>query len=168
MPAVDFRKYDFSVGRINDSGKSVGRRVYWKLFAIENHVRIIVHSVLTAQISSDWWASATDPGLQGQVQARKAEYANQPWHTAPGQHEIYYTFLPDLTKIIAANSHLFLPIIPDIDQWVSRLEQVKVPRNIVGHMNWPSLTDRKRIDVCYNDIRELTLHLVRSGFGVAI
>jgi len=168
MPPADFRNYAFSAGRIDSCGQSVGRRAYWKLYAIENHVRIIVHSVLTAQINPNWWASAADPGLQGQVQQRQADYANQPWHTTPGRHEIYFIFLSDLIKIIVAHSHLFLPIIPDIDQWIARLEQVRVPRNIVGHMNWPHLTDRRRIDVCYADIRALTRHLVNSGFGIAI
>lgn len=58
-----------------------------------------------------------------------------------------------------ANSNLFLPLIPDIDQWMARIEQIRLPRNVVAHMNWPSQTDRQRIDVFYNDVRSLAAHL---------
>jgi hypothetical protein len=91
------------------------------------------------------------------------EYASRPWHSTPGKHDVYYTFLSDLSKIITVNSHLFKPIIPDIDQWIARIEQVRLPRNIVGHMNWPSATDRQRIDVCHADLQQLVQQLVSQG-----
>jgi hypothetical protein len=86
----------------------------------------------------------------------------------PGRHAIYYTLLSELSKIIAANGHLFEPIVPEIDQWIARLEQVRIPRNIVGHMNWPSDTDRQRIDVCHSDLQELVKHLATKGLNLSI
>lgn len=171
MPeTADFRNYAFDTGRVDSSGKDVGRKVYWKLYAIENLVRLIVHSVLTAQYGPGWWSVAVDPGIQGQVRTRMAEYAKQPWHSTPGKHEIYYTFLLDLNKVITANSHLFRPVIPDIDQWVAKIEQVRLPRNIVGHMNWPNATDRTRIDVFYADIQHLVSQLANTlaNTGVSV
>lgn len=169
MPrTADFRGYAIDAGRLDSSGKYVGRKVYWKLYAIENLIRIIVHSVLTAQVGSNWWNVAVDPGIQGSVRTRMAEYAKQPWHSTPGKHEIYYSFLSDLNKIITANSHLFKPHIADIDQWIARIEQVRLPRNIVGHMNWPSATDRNRIDVFYADIQHLVGHLLTTTLSLAI
>jgi len=169
MPrTLDFRNYSFATSRIDASGKNVGRRVYWKLYAIENVVRIIVHSILTAQISPNWWTVAVNSGIQGRVCSRMAQYANQPWHTPPGRHEVYYTFLPDLNEIIRANSHLFRPHVRDIDQWIARIEQIRLPRNIVGHMNWPSTIDRNRIDVFHADITHLATQLITRGMTLAI
>ena len=160
MPKVaDFRNYAFDRAKLDASGKDVWRKVYWKLYAIENLVRIVVHSILTAQIGANWWTTAVDPSLQGQVRSRRASYSIQPWHSTPGKHEVYYIFLSDLNKIITPNSHLFEPHIRDIDQWIARIEQIRIPRNIVGHMNWLSTVDRTRIDVFYADIQHLIARL---------
>ena len=97
-----------------------------------------------------------------------ASYAQKPWHSTPGKHEIYYTFLGDLNEIIRANSHLFAPAIPDIDQWMARLEQIRLPRNIVGHMNWLTTADRKRVDVLHSDLQALLRQLVTAGVTIQI
>lgn len=169
MPSTqDFRTFAFDPERVDAAGKNVGQRVYWQLYVIENLVRVIVHSVLNAQVGANWWTVAVDPGIQGSVTRRRADYANRPWHSTPGRHEIYYAFLSDLNKIITANSHLFRPIISDIDQWIARIEQVRLPRNIVGHMNWPGRTDRQRIDVVHADLHQLTQQLIASGTVLSI
>ena len=169
MPAAtDYRNYTFDRGRVDTAGKNIGGRVYWKLYAIENLVRVVAHSVLTAQAGPNWWTVAVDPKLRKRVEDRMNDYASRPWHSTPGKHDIYYTFLSDLNKIITANSHLFKPVIPDIDQWVARIEQVRLPRNIVGHMNWPSATDRQRTDVCHADLQQLVHHLASSGVTLSI
>jgi hypothetical protein len=168
----DFRTYAFDASRIDASGKDVGRRVYWKLYAIENVLRVIVHSVLVVQVGPKWWTVAVDPTIQNKIQNLMGDYAKRPWHSTPGKHEIYYTFLGDLNRILTANSHLFQPLIPDIDQWIARIEQVRFPRNIVGHMNWLTPTDRTRIDVFFADVQHLVTHisaqLSSSGHSLSI
>lgn len=159
----DFRTYAFDRARVDAAGRNIGSRVYWKLYAIENLLRVLVHSVLTAQAGANWWTVTVEPKLRRRVADRMKEYASRPWHSTPGKHDVYYTFLSDLSKIITVNSHLFKPIIPDIDQWVARIEQVRLPRNIVGHMNWPSTTDRQRIDVCHADLQQLVQQLASQG-----
>jgi len=169
MPSTnDFRSYAFDHNRIDAAGKNIGGKVYWKLYAIENLVRVIVHSILTVQAGPNWWSITVNPFIQGNVGRRMADYVNRPWHSTPGRHDIYYAFLSDLSKIITANSHLFMPVIPDIDQWIARIEQVRLPRNIVGHMNWPSKTDRQRIDVVHSDLQHLAQQLVGSGTALII
>ncbi|HEV2111384.1 MAG TPA: hypothetical protein VGT99_08525 [Gammaproteobacteria bacterium] len=164
MAAIkDFRAYAFDHQKVEASGKNIGSRVYWKLFAIENLVRVLVHSILLEQAGSIWWNQVVDPAFQRQINGRVRSYAAQPWHSVPGSHDIYYTYLSDLNKIISSNSHLFEIRIPDIDQWIARIEQVRVPRNVVGHMNWPSAVDRQRIDVFYSDIKALLNGLVKAG-----
>jgi hypothetical protein len=160
--ATDFRDHGFDAKRIDAAGKDVGKHVYWKLYAIENLIRIVVHSVLTAQLGGNWWDLVADPDQKKEIAKLKRKYSNAPWHSAPGRHEVYYIYLSDLTKILTANSPQFAPHIPDIDQWTARLEQIRVPRNVVGHMNWLTATDRVRIDVCYSDIQQLVAKLATS------
>jgi hypothetical protein len=138
------------------------------LYAIENLFRIIVHSVLTVQIHPNWWSYVISNYKDGKVQAIKQDYANQPGSTLPGSHDIYYLFLSDLTKIISDHSHLFIVFIPDINQWIIKLEQVRLPRNIVGHMNWPSVVDRSRIDKTYRDTKSLIRRFSNSGINIII
>ena len=157
--ASDFRNYAFDTKRVSLSGKDLGGKVYSKLYAIENLIRILVHSVLTAQLGQNWWAVAADPQLRKDVSKRMASYGNRPWHSTPGKHEVYYVYLSDLTKILTTNSAQFLPHIPDVDQWTARLEQIRLPRNIVGHMNWLTNIDRNRIDVCLADVEQLVAKL---------
>lgn len=157
MPPIrDFRILaQFDQKAVDTSGKSVGKRVYWKLYVIENLYRIIIHSILSSQISQNWWCFATDSGIQSKAEGFKKKYLSRPWHTTPGPHEIYYVDLYDLNEIIRANSHLFSPVIQDIDQWIVKIESIRLPRNVVAHMNFPSQTDRQRIDTLYKDLKTL-------------
>lgn len=154
-PATDFRLYSFDPSRVESSGKYVGRNIYWKLHFIENIFRVIINSVLSAQIGPEWWATAVDGKIRARAKRFKKDYLKRPWHTAPGSHNIYYVHLQDLNEIMRANSHLFLPVLPEIDSWIARIEQLRLPRNIVCHMNFPNPTDRKRIDVFWFDCKSL-------------
>jgi len=140
----------------------MGGKVYPKLYAIENLIRIVVHTVLTVQLGNNWWSLTADPALQKNVSKRMTSYRKQPWHSAPGRHEVYYVYLSDLTKILTTHSGAFLPHIPDIAQWTARLEQIRVPRNIVGHMDWLTNTDRRRIEVCLDDVEQLVVKLASN------
>lgn len=165
--AADFRGVAFDVARVDAAGKDVGRHVYWKLYAIENLVRVVVTSVLTAMVGPNWWNLTVDPSLQKKINDRMKDYDKVPWHSKPGKHELYYALLSDLNRVIATNSHLFKQkYIPDIDQWIARIEQVRMPRNVVGHMNWLTPTDRKRIDVFYDDIQNLIVGLRNVGLAL--
>ncbi len=168
MPAADFRTCAFDVANVDSSGKDVGRKVYWKLYAVENLIRVVVHSVLTAEINPKWWSVAVNPDIQESVTKFMTRDAKRPWHSRQGRHEIYYTYLSDLSEIMRANSNLFLVHIPDVDQWIARIEQALLPRNIVGHMNWLNATDRMRIDVFYDDFQALIRKLASSGFTFMI
>jgi hypothetical protein len=121
-----------------------------------------------SQIGKDWWDVAVDPAIIASVARRKRDYEKSPWHSSPGGHSVYFAFLSDLGKIMLSNSHLFLPSIPDVDAWIARIEQVRIPRNVVGHMNWPSKTDRQRIDVFHADIHILVNHLSKSSIPLTI
>jgi hypothetical protein len=161
MPkAKDFRRTtNFDPARIRSSGKHIGSHVYWKLYASENLIRVIIHSVLSSQVGLTWWSLAVEPRIQQKAQGFRTSYSARPWHNMPGHHDVYYVDLSDLNNIIRANSHLFAPAIPDIDQWIARIEQSRLPRNVVAHMNWPTDTDSKRIDVLFADLQALAAKL---------
>ena len=70
MPTTnDFRGYAFDPGRVDAAGKNVGQKVYWKLYVIENLVRVMAHSILTVQVGTNWWTVAVDPGIQAAYNA---------------------------------------------------------------------------------------------------
>lgn len=169
MPSTaDFRTLQqFNLAGIHKSGRNVGTTVYWKLYAIENLYRIIIHSILSVQIRPNWWPIAVDINIQRKARDFKQKYLRRPWHTVPGQHYIYYTTLYDLNEIARANSHLFDPIVPDINQWIVKVEIIRLPRNVVAHMNFPNKNDRQRIDILYKDFKELT-KIVQSRSGITL
>jgi hypothetical protein len=169
MPIVrDFRSYSFSLARIDGCGRFIGRRSYWKLYAVENVLRVFIHSALSAQIIPAWWDVAVDPRIRKNAEKFRGQYMTKPWHTLPGGHGIYYVFLSDLNRIISSNSNLFLPLVPDVDAWIAKIEEIRVPRNIVGHMNFPNEPDRRRIDKTYSEIRTLIQRLEAHGLSVQI
>lgn len=169
MPVVrDFRKYSFLPMRIDRCGRDVGRKSYWKLYAIENTIRIVIHSVLSIQIGPNWWATAVNPKIAAKAQGFRASYAAKPRNASPGAHDIYLVFLNDLTEIIRANSNLITPIIPSTSFWITTLEGIRIPRNLVGHMNFPNAFDRTAIDNAYAQLPSLIGHLTARGIPIDI
>jgi len=170
MPTViDFRRASLDLARVNKSGRHIGSRVYWKLYAVENLVRIIIHSVLSVQvIPPPWWAVAVDLKTQRKVGRIQADYALSPRYSTPGRHDIYYLFLPDLHEIMRVHRHLFVDFVPQVDRLLINLDLVRLPRNLVGHMNWPKAYDRQRIDLAYTHARRLIRDLRTSKFSLLI
>ena len=151
----DFRRHNYKQARIRSAGKYVGNDVFWQLYEIENSFRIIAHSILLSQIGTNWWDIAVDARVRGDVERAQKKYANKPWLSTQNVHNIYFVLLSDLTEIFRANSHLFLSTIPDIDDWIARLESVRPPRNLVAHMNFPLAYARKRIATTHRETYEL-------------
>jgi len=169
MPITsDFRTLPFHINKVAESGRHIGKTSYWKLWPIENLVRVVVHSVLSVQINPNWWGIAVDPNTDNKVLRVMKDYASQPWHSSPGKHKIYYLFLPDLVKVISINSNLFRPLISNIDSWIARLEQIRLSRNMVGHMNWLDLPDETEIDNTYRDLKVMVKDLSRAGITLII
>jgi hypothetical protein len=164
----DYRSYAFSLDRVDASGLSAGRSVYRQLYVLENVLRVVVHSVLLAQVGTDWWRTAVDPHIQETVRGERRRYEASPGRTRPGSHEIYYTYLRDLNEILRANSDLFRVVVVDVEWWIVRIEQIRGPRNIVGHMNWPSSSDRVLITHTLRAARRLAAKLVSAGLPLTV
>src|SRR5689334_15572658 len=114
MPVVrDFRNYSYRSDRIDRCGRDIGSKLYWKLYAVENTIRIVIHSVLTAQFGPNWWTAAVDPKIVAKASRFRATYVAKQKNANPGLSDIHLVFLSDLTDILRVNNHLFGPIIPD-------------------------------------------------------
>ncbi len=166
--SVDFRSHAFDLARVEKTGKSVGRGPFAQLYAAENLVRVVINSVLLVQRGPNWWLTSVDPRLQGQAARFAARHAAKPWYSTPGAHGLYYLFVSDLAEIIRANSHLFLPLVPDVHLWLLKIEDLRVPRNVVCHMNFPTKVDQQRIAVFYNDVRRLASQLASTGLAIKV
>jgi hypothetical protein len=163
----DFRDFSFTRSRVDACGRYLGHQSYWKLFSIENYLRVILHSVLSAQIAPNWWDSTVDPNTKKNILRVKKDYLKKGAGTSPGKHDIYYVYLSDLTKIMAITRHLMIRVIADVDTWIAKVEAVRIPRNIVGHMNFPNIADRKKIDVLHGELTTLVQKLEKTA-GVKI
>lgn len=156
---TDFRLFPFASGTLGRCGKYIGRHSYWKLYFIENFFRIVIHSILSVQYSANWWEIVVDKKIREKAANFQKNYLAKAWHGKPGGHGIYYVDLKDLNEIIRANTNLFIPVIPQLDKWVLGIEELRLPRNVIAHMNFPSQTDKKRIDVFYDDCLSLVIHI---------
>ena len=169
MPLVrDFRRYPYKSDRVKRCGRNVANGPYWRLYTLENTMRVVINSVLSSQVGQNWWSTAVDPGIVKKAQKRRARYAARRRHANPGAHDIYLVDLFDLIEILRVNSHLFLPIIPETNQWLTTLESVRLARNIVGHMNFPNAFDRSVIDSAYRKLPRLVGRLSNSNVPVTI
>ncbi len=164
----DFRKGALSSTAINNSGKYIGRHAYWRLYSIENIFRITIHSVLLSQgpYGHDWWDFAVDEDIRKRAKRFQENYQKKPWHGNPGAHAIYYIDLKDLGEIIRANANLFYAVISDLDKWLVGIEDIRLPRNVIAHMNFPSKIDMNRIDVFHEDCLKLIENLNKQGILV--
>jgi hypothetical protein len=138
------------------------------LYAIENTIRIVIHSVLTAQIHSNWWSVAVDATIAKNASKARARYAAKPKNANPGMSDIHLVYLSELTEILRANSNYFTPIVPDIDTWIAILESIRVPRNLVGHMNFPNAFDHGAIDSAFSQLPALIGCLSTMGVPVLV
>ncbi len=150
----DFRLMSFDPEKIDESGRFLGRSTYCKLYFVENAFRVITNSVLTAQIDRNWWETV-DLRIREEAESVRLEYLQNPWHSNPGKHMIYYVYLRHLGEIIRVNSLLFEGVISNIDEWIVRIEKLRLPRNLVGHMNFPGKKDRDLIDHIYAECKSL-------------
>lgn len=169
MPAVrDFRNSAFKPARIDRCGRHIGSKLYWKLYAIENTIRIVINSVLTDQLGANWWRIAVDPDVISKAARFRSHYAARPRNASPGFTDIHLVFLSDLTDILRANSHQFIPLVPSTNNWITALESIRVPRNLVGHMNFPNTFDKAAIDSTYAQLPTLMSELSTNGVPILI
>lgn len=164
----DFRRYRFAADRVERCGRYIAGESYWKLYAVENTIRVVISSVLAVQLGPAWWSVVVSPNLARNIQRFRGQYTSKPRHASPGAHDIYLTFLSDLNQILRLQSNQIRRVIPDVDRWIARLEGIRLPRNLVGHMNFPNYYDRERINNAYGRLPVLLQQLRNQGIPIVI
>lgn len=152
---------------LSSSGRFLGKRLYWKLYFIENALRVVINSVLSLQFKTrDWIPSVTTKKERKRIEEQKRRSTGR--HNVPGKHDVYYLYLSQLTKIISFNSHQFDPVVPDIDNWVVKLEHLAISRNLIAHANWPNTYDLTIIEETHRDMVALLDYLKSKGVILTI
>ena len=164
---VDFRRSsNFKAKEVNENGRFMGHSIYWKLYFVENALRVIINTVLSIQVDPSWWEFIyDDTPLMKHAERARRRYLASPSHTYPGKHGIYYVYLHNLGDIMRENADYFSPIMPEVDDWVLRIAQVGLPRNCIGHMNLINAEDRKQIDTLYYECKALIRKLQKVKVG---
>jgi hypothetical protein len=164
----DFRLCRPSKIRIRECGVYLGEALYPRLYFTENATRIIVHSVLTVQLPPPWPAIAIDADTAREILRVRASYLANPRNASAGSHDVYFLFLPKLSRIVRTNIGHFQQVIPTAQAWVAALDNVRLPRNLVGHMNWPKSFDRAAIIRASEETRKAFKALEGSRIPVLI
>ncbi len=164
----DFRDLGYSLSNVKDSGRFLGRNFYWKFYALENLVRILIYTVLTEQLGRKWWTKVTNPDIEGKLKSVLRGRIKRPFHSAAGSHRLYNIFLPDLIHIVRTTADQFRPLYNDVDAWVIRLEAIHQPRNLASHMNWLNTKDRRLVDLAYKKTLEAVAVIGNSGIQIKL
>lgn len=150
------------VKEVNENGRFMGHSIYWKLYFVENALRVVIHTILSIQVTPipasypGWWEFLYhDTTMMDEAERARRRYLANPSHTYPGRHGIYYVYLHDLGEIMRQQATYFSPVMPDVNEWVLKIAQVGLPRNCVGHMNLLNANDRMQIASLYYECKAL-------------
>lgn len=153
----DFRiDDDFARAKVNRSGRIVGRTIYWKLYSIENLLRVLIDSTLSvAYPEPRWWMFVLSRKQLGEIESRRQEHKILPWSSTRGNHALYYLNLSELGGIILATEPYMSSVIEDTDALIRGIATIRQPRNVVAHMSFPSEDDKSHIDDLHSQVVSL-------------
>jgi len=158
---TDYRTLAFSERTVTSYGKVLGKNYYGKIYASENLIRVVIHSVPCVQVDSNWWARVVDGDIRKEAERIRNDYLSKSPPRIPGSHDIYCTYLSGIERILFKNRGFFEPLIPEIDDIIIGLNRVRLPRNLTGHMNILNSNDRKAITDFYQLCRMVIARLQR-------
>lgn len=153
----------YDASKIRSVGRGVGKLYYWRLYELENIARIIVYSVLDAQLGQSWWQIAVDPGTQLYAASERSAAVKRRFNASPGTHNLYFITFGQLKNIILKNRNIFIPLLPHIDSWILALEKVTAPRNLVCHMNYINGFDQAAIQNALGESLRQTNFLLKGS-----
>jgi hypothetical protein len=142
---ADYRNLNWNASVLTTYGKKLGKDYYWKIYVSENTIRLLIHSVLVIQVGPDWWDRVVHPKIQKSAAKNRENYSAERPPRSPGRHDIYCTYLWNLGKILFDNKGYFYTLIPNVEKIIIALEKIRLPRNLVGHMNVLKTKDKRAI-----------------------
>lgn len=160
MPYIrDFRELNFSQKNMEKCGKSLSRETYWKLYIIENTLRVMINSILIVQYhekGGEWWEDLAGGDVKKNAERNQKRYLTDEakFYSVPGSHPIYFVDIKDLGSIIRENYIFFIDVFGEknYNKIIVEIESIIIPRNIVAHMNYPNRIDRNRIENFFQDV----------------
>jgi len=110
--------------------------VYPIIYVFENSVRNFILKVMEKAHGPKWWDKAVvATAIKKKVLDRKKKEHENRWHDKRGAHQIYYTDIDDLGRIISNNWNDFENHFPSQSWILSRIEIIEQSRNVVSHHN---------------------------------
>ena len=112
--------------------------VYPWVYLFENSVRNLILNVMKKNSVSDWWDNNVPQPIKRKVEDRKKNEVNNQWHRGKrGTHNIYYTDLNDLYRIITNGNNwdYFKDIFPKQSFIETIFDFIEQSRNIIAHNN---------------------------------
>ncbi len=121
------------------------------MYLLENSVREVILRFMRKAHGDDWWDKKVPREVKESVEKRKADEKRKPWHGKRGVHEIYYTDIGDLKRIVNSNQSDFRTLFPDLTWFNHTVDVITPSRNVSSHHNPLGHDDVSRIDVFLRD-----------------
>jgi hypothetical protein len=110
-------------------------RLYPKLYLFENSARILVSKKMEAVYGTNWWDKVSRKTRE-LVKTRKQKEDEARWHARREEHEVFYTDMKDLKKIIETNWEIvFKAVLGNKDQVFALFHEIELSRNVIAHNN---------------------------------
>jgi len=128
--------------------------IYPYFYVFENLLRHVIISTLEKNYGRDWWNIADiSKEIKDEVKTRKKAEGKDRWVGKRGAHQIFYTDLGDLGRIINSNYNDFKDLFPSLIWIKSRVDDVEKSRNILAHNNLLPNNEMKRIRIYLQDLQ---------------
>ena len=144
------RTYPLVSERLGAAGRNLGSEVYPRLFLLENSIRCLISRRLSKS-ASNWWDTLVPRAVQENVSRTMKREKRCPYRRPRGSSELSYANFSDLRDIILANGAHFRDVIPDMEWFKVKMDEVYMARNSLAHCVSLSNEDILRITVFFGD-----------------
>ena len=159
---ADYRDAPFNLRILQSYARKIAGDYYRKLYISENILRAGIHSILRVQAGVNWWDQIVDNGSKGTAISVRNNYIQMPTPRNPGNHRIYCVYLSNLGKILFDAKGYFYHVFPNVERLIVLIEQVRLSRNLVGHMNVLTAVEKARVTKLHSLCNELARAIAES------
>jgi len=129
---------------------AIGEEAYPQVVVLENSIRALIEKKLSA-IRTDWWKSLVPSSVQESVQRTIDKEKKYPYREKRGQNPLVYCNFADLKEIVIANHSEFCDVIPNLEWFKTKMDEVYMARNNLAHSVLLTKDDMTRIALFYRD-----------------
>ncbi|BCX03855.1 MAG: hypothetical protein KatS3mg053_1793 [Candidatus Roseilinea sp.] len=129
---------------------ALGEEAYPQIVVLENSIRALIEQRLSA-ISANWWTDLVPASVRTSVQRTIDKEKRYPYREKRGQNPLVYCNFADLKEIVTANHSEFRDVIPDLEWFKTKMDEVYMARNNLAHSVLLTKDDMTRIALFYRD-----------------